>query len=488
MKAFFRSYYAKLSAIFLFLLVIMGTVQIWITVEAWNRYYTEADQKLNLHLASDMASELKPFVLDSLKMPEIEHSIHYMMVLNPKIEIYLLDESGHILAFFADPKKKVQAQSVNLGPIQDFLNKSVPTPIYGDDPRQPGIKKPFSAAKLGGPDKFQGYLYIVIGGEQFDTARNVIRESYLAKTVIRSLFITLLFTGGIGLILFAYLTRRLRRMNEVVKRYENGQFKDRLLFRGTDELTQLGASFNAMADTIESNIEELKETDHMRRELVANISHDLRSPLASLRGYLETIQMKDRDLSPEKRQEYLGILLDTTSGLEKLVEDLFELSKLDAKQVKAHFEPFLIKDLIFEIISKFKPGAEQKGILLEINIPDGLPQVIADIGLIERVLSNLIENAIRYTAENGCVKVTAVSKESAVTIKVSDTGPGISITDLPHIFERFYRVEKSRAENTGGSGLGLAIANKIMQVHNSKIDVESEINVGSTFSFDLKTN
>ncbi|MEJ2053260.1 MAG: ATP-binding protein [Calditrichaceae bacterium] len=487
MKTFFRSYYAKLSAIFLFLLIILGTVQIWITVKTWNRYYSEADQKLNLHLASDMAAELSPFVLDTLNMNQIEHSIHYMMVLNPKIEIYLLDNTGKILAFFADPKKKVQSKTVNLEPVRKFIDETEPIPIFGDDPRHPGIKKPFSAAKLGSAAKFEGYLYIVIGGEQYESAQSLIRESYLARTLIRSLLITLIFTGVIGLILFAYLTRRLRKMNEVVKQFEDGHYKNRVQFKGTDELSQLSASFNAMADKIESNIEALKETDRLRRELVANVSHDLRSPLAALRGYLETIQMKDKKLNENQRQEYLDILLDTTSGLEKLVEDLFELSKLDAKQIKAHFEPFTIKDLIFDVVAKFKPKAQQKNIELKIDVPDGLPQVVADVGLIERVLSNLIENSIRYTPENGRINIFVVRENEHVRVKVADTGQGIEQDQLPHIFERFYRVEKSRAEDTGGSGLGLAIANKIMEVHNSKIDVESKINVGSTFSFELNT-
>jgi len=487
MKSFFRSYFAKLSAIFLFLLLIMVTVQLWITVEAWNNYYSEIDQKLNLNLAADMAAELEPFVIDSLNMHEIEHSIHYMMVLNPKMEIYLLDSTGNILAFFADPRKKVQADSVNLEPIERFLGASKPFPIYGEDPRHPGVKKPFSVARLGGSDHFNGYLYIVIGGELFDSARELIGESYLARTIIRSLLITVFFTGVIGLILFAFLTRPLRQMNEVVKNFKNGQYKDRVPFKGNDEFSELGASFNAMADTIENNIEELKETDRLRRELVANVSHDLRSPLATLKGYVETLQMKNEKLNSSERHNYLDILIDTINGLEKLVEDLFELSKLDAKQVKAQFEPFAIKDLIYDVIMKFRPKAERKNIKIDADIPDRMPQVFADVGLIERVLSNLIENSIRYTPENGSVKISVVNENRHVRVKVSDTGQGIEEDQIPHIFERFYRVEKSRAGNTGGSGLGLAIANKIMEVHNSKIEVKSKIDAGSTFSFNLQT-
>jgi len=465
----------------------LGTVQIIFTVQTWTIYYSETDQKLNLNLASDMAKELEPYAVDSLDMHNIEHSIHYMMVLNPKIEIYMLDDTGKILAFFADPKKKVQTEFVNLEPIKNFITEGKTFPIVGDDPRHPGIRKPFSAShlKLGGEDS--GYLYVILGGELFDSAQDMIRQSYLVKTLIQSLLFTLIFTGLIGVIIFGLFTRRLRKMNEVVKSFEQGQYSERIPQVTNNEIGQLSLSFNKMADTIVANLDELKETDRMRRELIANISHDLRSPMASLRGYLETIQIKDKKLSNLERQKYIDVLLDTANGLEKLVEDLFELSKLDAKQVKAQFEPFSIKDLIFDVMTKFKPAAENKKIILDACVPDGLPQVYADIGLIERVLSNLLENSIRYTPENGSVTVNVTKSDQMVKVLVEDTGFGISQEEIPHIFERFYRVEKSRAESTGGTGLGLAIANKIMEVHESNISVDSKIDVGSTFSFDLKT-
>ncbi|MEJ2049434.1 MAG: hypothetical protein P8Y60_06255 [Calditrichota bacterium] len=148
MKKFFRTFYGKLSAIFLVLLLILGIVQVLITVQASMRFVDETDQKLNIHLARDMAAELKPALTDSLFLPQIEYLIHYMMVMNPKVEIYLLDQNGKILAFFADPKKKVQKDNVELEPIHYFLNRSKNELILGDDPRHPGRKRPFSAATI----------------------------------------------------------------------------------------------------------------------------------------------------------------------------------------------------------------------------------------------------------------------------------------------------------------------------------------------------
>jgi signal transduction histidine kinase len=487
MKGFFKTFYGKLSALFLVLLLVMGSVQILITINSWKTYYDEADQKLNQRLARDMAKELKPIVKDSLDLNAVHHSIHYMMVMNPKVEIYLLDSDGKIMAFFAEPDKKVKSTHVGLKPVQNFLDKSAEFPILGDDPRNPGITKPFSAARLDiGPD-INGYLYIILGSEQFDAAINTTRESYVATTIAKGLLITVLFTAFLGLLLFAFLTRRLRDMTHAVESFKKGIYSSRVEVKSSDELANLAKTFNTMAETIEANIEELKKTDTLRRELIANVSHDLRSPLASIRGYLETIQIKDKTLSDEERERYINILLDSTSGLERLVEQLFELSKLDARQIEPTYEPFLLKEMVYDVMMKFKPRAEKAGVKLQIKIPDGLPQVYADVGLIERVLSNLLDNAIKYTPKNGTVYISTdkVDKD-IIRVRVKDNGPGIKQDELPYIFDRFYRVDKSRSEKTGGTGLGLAIAKKIMEIHNSTISVVSELNKGSTFSFSLQ--
>ena len=487
MKKFFQSFYGKLSIVFLILLIIMGVVQVLITVQASMEYVSEAEQKVNIRLARDVAAEFSPFLTDSLDIAPIEHQIHYMMVINPKIEIYLLDEQGKILAFFAEPKKKVQRDVVDLQPIKAFLSDKTKLPIMGDDPRHPGRKKPFSVAPLQIGKDISGYLYIITESEQFDSAAGMIRESYIVQTIVKGLIITLVFTAIIGMILFAFLTRRLRAMTDVVKGFERGKLENRVEVKSHDEVGQLATSFNQMADTIVYNIDELKRTDDLRRELVAGVSHDLRSPLASIQGYLETILIKDEKLSPEEKNKYLEIILNNTQMLSKLVSELFELSKLDAKQVQPKPEQFSIAELTQDVVMKLKPQAEKNKINLEPVFPKEIPLVYADIALMERAISNLIENAIQYTPQNGTVKVVLSNSNQKVRITISDTGRGIPPKDLPFIFDRFYRVERSRNRTTGGTGLGLSIAKKILELHDSEILVESEVNVGTKFYFDLKT-
>ncbi len=487
MKKFLRSFYVKLSAVFLVLLLLMGAVQVWISIRAARDFQVAADQTLNLELAASIASEFEPSLRDSIDMAAIEHMIHYMMVINPKIEIYLLDGAGKILAFFAGPEKKLQTQSVDLEPVRSFIEGTRPFPILGDDPRHTGRKKIFSAAPLRIGKQTNGYLYVVAESEQYDAAASALRQSYIGQTVVKGILISIVVTGILGLILFGVTTRRLHRITKVVQDFEKGKLNERIPVTRQDEISYLAASFNKLADTIVANMDELRKTDQLRRELVANVSHDLRNPLASIKGYLETIQLKDEQLNPRERQKYIDAALQVSGMLENLIEQLFQLSRLDAEQIELQPEPFSLADLLQDVFMKFTPLAEKKGVHLSASLPKQLPQTYADIGLIERVLSNLLDNALRYTPSGGKISVEIVHVGNRVSIKVSDTGQGIKQEELPLIFDRFYRVEKSRSRTTGGAGLGLAIAQKILELHQSSISVESQLKVGTSFSFQLNT-
>ena len=206
MRTFLQSFYGKLSLIFLFLLLLLGSAQIFITVQSSMRFMSETDQKLNLPLAQNMAAELRPFLKDSLSLPVVEDKMHYMMVMNPKVEIYLLNNHGKILAFFADPKKKVKKEFVDLAPVRKFFQSSQNELILGDDPRHLGKQKPFSVAPLSIGKDLDGFLYIILGGEQYESAAGMLRESFIIKTTIIGLLLSIVVTGlvGLGPVLFSY--------------------------------------------------------------------------------------------------------------------------------------------------------------------------------------------------------------------------------------------------------------------------------------------
>jgi signal transduction histidine kinase len=218
---------------------------------------------------------------------------------------------------------------------------------------------------------------------------------------------------------------------------------------------------------------------------VANVSHDLRTPIASLQGYLETLLIKEDVLSVEERRQYLGIALRHSERLGKLVAELFELAKLDSGHTELHREAFAPGELVQDVVLKYQLPAQREGVSIEARIPPDLPFVNADIGLIERVLENLLDNAIRHTPYGGRVAVSLAADAGRVAVQVTDTGCGIPAEELPYVFDRFYQVKKSEREASGGVGLGLAIAKRILDLHASTIAVASSPQSGTRFDFAL---
>jgi len=251
-----------------------------------------------------------------------------------------------------------------------------------------------------------------------------------------------------------------------------------------DEIGVMSDTFQQMAKQIQAQMVDLKETDALRRELVANVSHDLRTPLASLKGYLEILLSKDEGLSAEDRRKYLRIASKNSERLNKLVAELFELAKLDAGELNLQKETFSLAELAHDVVQKFDLRSKNQGIKLDVDIDADVPYVEADIGLIERVLDNLIDNALKNTPESGRITLGLNSDGLCVKVHIADTGRGIPEDELPHIFQRFYK--KPDSENSqSGAGLGLAIAQRIVELHGSQLSVKSILHQGTEFNFEL---
>jgi len=479
-----NSFYAKLSALFLVLIVGLGVILATFGVRAARQYADEVEQKLNRTLADEMVPRFEPDLRDSIDTEAIEGTIQDMTGINRRIEIYLLERDGDLKASFAVSDSQIEQRQVDLEPVRRFMEGG-DLPILGDDPMTTGTQKPFSAAHIEIMGRKGCYLYVILGSEKYASVASMVGESYILQTALWGLGLVILVTAGVGLLLFRRLTQRLRAMQSVIADFEAGEFDRRVAVTSRDEIGRLGECFNRMADNLEETMEELRQADRMRRELVANVSHDLRSPIASIQGYLETVHMKNGDLSPEERQRYVKTALQNAKRLNTLVNELFELSKLETKQIEPTIESFPIAELVQDVVMQYEPRAEEQTVDLQAELPERHARVEADIGLVERVLSNLIDNAIHYTPEGGEVCVRLDNEQGEVCVAVRDTGPGIPEDDLPHIFERFYRVDKSRDRDRGGAGLGLAIAKTILELHDRTLEVESTVQEGTTFRFRL---
>jgi len=306
----------------------------------------------------------------------------------------------------------------------------------------------------------------------------MVRNSYYLRTGLITFLLAFAATIVAGLSLFSLLTRRLRRLRAAVKSFELGDYDKRVTIGGNDELADLGRTFNEMADSVDKSVQQ-------RSDLIANISHDLRSPLTSIRGHLETIILKDDKLSNEERKKYLEISLKNVSNFQKLVEELFELAKLESKEIKVEYEPFQIAELAQDVFMKLQPQAEDSGVEMKILQPDMIPVFNGDIAMMERALTNIIENALSFTPEGGKINLEMSVQNENLLIRIRDTGLGINPEDLPHIFERFYKADKSRDRRSPGTGLGLAITKEIILLHNGKIEAFSKEKEGTLFVITL---
>jgi len=287
-----------------------------------------------------------------------------------------------------------------------------------------------------------------------------------------------LIAVAIALAITFFLSRRIlapvRTLTSAAKRLGRGDFSQRVHVKDRSELGELANTFNSMAS-------DLERAEQLRQNMVADVAHELRTPLSNIKGYLEAIC--DGVTKPDA--DTIRSLDEEATLLSRLVDDLQELSLAEASKLKLICQPDDIAELIKKTVAGVQPQATAKGLLVSTELPDELPPANIDSHRISQVLRNLLENAVAHTTNGDSITITVKQQGNYLEVAVVDTGAGISAKDLPNIFERFYRVDKSRARATGGTGLGLTIAKRLVEVHGGKIEIESEMGKGSRFSFTL---
>ena len=299
----------------------------------------------------------------------------------------------------------------------------------------------------------------------------------------------LLAFSAVVAVAFAALTaeqvlRAVRDVAAAARQVAGGRLGVRVAPDGPDELAGLARDFNVMAERLEEMDGARREMEEARRHLFAAISHDLRTPLASIRAMVEAID--DGVIADaETIQRYVHTVLGEVKHLTGLIDDLFELSRLDAGVLALQVEPGSLHDLVSDMLEALQVQAAEKGLQLRGAVDDSLPPVLMDAARVQRVLYNLVQNAIRHTPPDGTVLLEAKEEPDAVRVDVVDSGEGVAPADLPHIFERFYRGEKSRVRGQGGAGLGLAIARGLVEAHGGRVWAQSAPGRGARFSFVL---
>ncbi|HET7610089.1 MAG TPA: ATP-binding protein [Gammaproteobacteria bacterium] len=473
---------ARLSLVFCALLLASSAAAAWLTVRANRLLEQELVQRLSSDVAEHIADSAEFMDENGLRPDAVRILFDQLMSVNPSVEVYLLDGTGTIVGHAA-PVGHVRREQVAVEPIERLL-AGAPLPILGDDPRSVGGRKVFDAARLTLAGRPWGYVYVILMGE----TRDVLAADVAAATVLRNTLVSLAAIAVVavllGLVAFRLITRPLRGLASAMQELD----VDRLAAAGApavadvrderDEIGILSGAFGRMAQRIADQWRTLRRQDQERREIIANVSHDLRTPLTSLHGFLETLAHK-RDLSEAERERYLTTALAQSGKVSRLAHELFELARIEHDASSLEREPFSLGDLVHDVVQVLGVLAAAKEPRLTAQVPANLPQVVGSLRLIDRALTNLIGNAIEHTPGGGAIVVTLRDLDRAVEVVVRDDGPGI-----PREVREALLSAPTGGSRAAGSGLGLQIVRRILELHGSRIELD-DAQGGTRIRFEL---
>ncbi len=480
------SLWQRLSMAFVGLLLACFAATAWLQMQYSQRQGQHVEQLLLRKLAGHVAAEAEAVGSAGLDATRLVAVVQRLALTNPGVELYVLDASGRITMRYPDVST-LERIAVDLAPVRRFIEGSS-APVLGDDPLSTSGRKAFSAAAYATRSGEVGYVYAVLRGSAYEAAAAASQREGALQIAVWSVGVVAPLGLVAGLLAFRRVTRPLTELTLEVEQLE-------LLSRGApdrmagvptpahrgDEIAALRAAFRRLAVTNDRQWQSLSQQDQQRRELVASISHDLRTPLASLHGYLESLLLKGPQLEPVERERYLHAALAQSRRVGSLAQELLELARLELGTVKPAVEPFSLVDLTLDVLQKLALAASAKYQRIEPQMSALLPDVAGDISMIERVLTNLLDNAIRHTPEGGVIRVRLEAAGDRVRVEVVDSGPGVASERRASLFVR----PAQRVPGHEGSGLGLVIVRQMLQLHGSDIELRDAPGHGAAFVFDL---
>lgn len=486
-------FYQRMALSLVAVFILVMALFVWFSGHMQAITKSEAEQKLHLGLAEYLVQDNPLLQQGKYDHDILENLFHTLMVLGPNFEFYYVDSNGKILAYSAEPGK-VKLDKIRLEPMLNLMKGNSDFPILGDDPRQLAGQKIFSAAPVYQDDLLQGYLYVIIGGQIYDSIIDGLKSSQSLREFAFLGIVSLFFLLIALLVLFKYFTAPLKLLSREMEQICGEDFRaerrvthlSRWRKGSNDEVQRLGCAFNDMLQHIDKQFSQLQQIDRQRRILLADLSHDLRTPLANLQGYIETLALNADSLSEEDRKCFVEISLKNSKNLRHLIDQIFELAYLEAGQVTLNLEPFLLGELLYDITAKFALKAKDKNISLRISPSQFDFQVFTDIGKLERVITNLLENAIRHTPINGSIELEVSKHKDKLRLDIRDSGVGINDKEIGFIFDARYQASNTEKDSNMHAGLGLAICKKLIALLDSTLTVESKLGKGSCFSFELK--
>lgn len=483
--------HVRLSLLVALLVLASAATQLSLTHRLSGQLEAEALQRLNLGLAHYIASTQAAELVDmqgNLRAAAMHQLASHVMAINPAVEVYLLDPAGRVVshALGANLPDDPIGRQIDVFGLLDSVTGQAPSehlPSFGRDPIDSRHRAVVSIAPVVSAGKLKGYIYVVLDGRSHRSIASSLGSSRALAELTWAACAVVVATLLSGYLLLHRVTRPIRRLVDQVRSIRPGA--PPVSDAEQDEIAVLRASIESLQERVEHQFAQIERADRLRRDLVGGISHDLRTPLSAARGYVETVLLKAGTLSPAARADYLRACLRQIDRTKMRIDELFELSKLDSADGLPRKETFCIAELLQDVALSFQRSAQDREVRLTLGGSCQQETLVhADISLVERVIQNLVDNALRYTPPGGSISLDLRHTCGNVEVSVRDTGTGIAREHLPYVFTPYWRAP-GQDPVAGGGGLGLAIVRRILELHGTTIHAESTEGSGTCFKFSL---
>ena len=465
------------------LMLVLGVAISLLEIYSSGRYYLETTQRLNASLAMYMVDAKTPFHNGVFDEPVFKDLARVVMSANPAVEVYVLGPDGKLLASGV-PGTEWRREIISLGPLQKFLSGHFKAPLLGDDPRSALGQRIFSVAPIGPPGALNGYLYVILDGRARQSSAALARGSYVQITAVGGAVAATLFIIAVAFLLVRWLTGPLRRLAaRMDQSFERSDPPSVSTGPKVNEIDRLQAALTSLEDRVRVQLDQIASADRDRRALVAQVSHDLRTPLGVTLGYIESALMRDASLSPTERRELLARAYRQAEVLQGLVQDLGTLAELEVPDQPLVLEEVSLGELGHDVAQGLAVLAEREGVSVSIDITPHDTRVVADLALIQRVLQNLLTNAIKATPSGGCVRLRIEQTGRVVNVSISDEGGGLDSDAEQRLAVPSSDWRVTRWAGGGRRGLGLVIVGRLLALHGIRATVLRTGPAGSCIAF-----
>jgi len=459
--------FRRFAAVIVSLITILGLLFITITYLATTNYHQASTQLLNKDIAKHLAAFTTAFTPSGINKKIADSVFKNAMVLNPSAEVYFLDNNGKVIYYHA-LDQEIKQWTIDLKPLKKYIAADGTQYTKAINPKHPEQQQIFSAAAIGSKQNPQGFIYVVLGSNKSENITELLWGSHILKLAIQTFIVIILLSFLVSFLYIQRMRKNFQQMISVLERFEGGDYSARFDRNVQNELEPVTAAFNKMADLLAKTISKLTKAEQDRKNFIATISHDLRTPMSIARGYTETLLLNREkgDISAEDQEYYSRLIYSKMLQIENMVRQLFELSRMEAVEFEPHIEPFVLSEIVQEAINGSQLVAAENNVDLQCTQCLYHVWVNADISMMERVVQNLVDNALKNTLPGGQIQAAISVERDWVIFSIDNTAPPLP-QDLLQWINLNTEGDALLERRPQKSGLGLVIVQKILHLHHT---------------------